>query len=207
MQRLPRLLIASGTATAAIAGSGVVDVAATNWYGATGSTSWCNGNMQDNSTMTWHRGVGLSTDFRTAIVNNNNGQVNPTDLVVNAETASPDGNTDVLFTETNHDGYQATCGDKKMYWHGSVDVPAGSTTVIAWTKCQSLSGSKCQQFDVFFDASWDSGRSYLEVLRLTCHETGHSLGLTHGSITSCMNTLGVYNYSDHEVKDHINANY
>ena len=181
---------------------------ASNWYGATSSTSWCNGNMQDNSTLTFHRTSGLSTFYMygsvASVINN---KVNPTDLSVVAELSSPNTTTDIVYYEANYSGAIATCGTTAWYWSGSTGIPAGSASAIGWTKCQNLSGSKCDRFDIYFDQSWSINASQNYRNNIACHETGHALGLKHDSNTSCTNTTTPEGYSSHEVTDHINANY
>ena len=86
-------------------------------------------------------------------------------------------------------------------------IPAGSASAIGWTKCQNLSGSKCDRFDIYFDQSWSINASQNYRNNIACHETGHALGLKHDSNTSCTNTTTPEGYSSHEVTDHINANY
>lgn len=172
-----------------------------NWYGATGSTGPCNGNMQDNSTVTWHRTSGLSPEMMTAVSQNMWSNVDPTDLTVQAELGSPDGNTDIVYNEADYVG--TFCGT--YTWHS-----AGS--VIGLTQCMSLSGSKCQRFDIYTDRSWEINATTTTRLRHACHEIGHALGLSHPSGTDPTNTCmatdqTMVNYSNHEIKDHINANY
>ena len=174
---------------------------ASNFTGGTGN-SGCSANAQDNSTMSWHRTAGLSTAMRTAVANAVNNQVNPTDVTVSAEQAAPDGNTDVVYYEANYAGNW--CG---FIWH-----PTGS--LIGYTYCRTTAGANggtCQGFDIYFDSSWEVGTTATLRNSIACHETGHSLGLTHPAAgidqSTCMSGLNSYQgYSTHEV-GHINGFY
>ena len=181
--------------------SGVRVAHATNFTGGTGN-SGCSANAQDNSTMSWHRTSGLSTAMRTAVSNALNNHVNPTDITVAAEQATPDGNTDVVYREANYVGNY--CG---FTWHS-----AGS--LIGYTYCRTTSGANggtCQGFDIFFDQSWEVSTTTTLRGSIACHETGHSLGLTHPGTgidqSTCMSgPNGFQGYSTHEV-GHINGFY
>lgn len=178
---------------------------ATNWYGPTSSVSWCHGNMQDNSQMTYHRS-GLSWGMWDAVATTLAYDVSPTDIELQSEHSSPNANTDVVYFESNYSGLRATCGTTNYYWHGTSGVPSGSTVAIGWANCQSLSGSRCQRFNVYFDSSWTSGASAVGRLHLACHESGHALGLKHGSDSSCISESSGTLLSSHD-RGHVDANY
>ncbi len=153
--------------------------------------------------MTWHRTSGLSASMAAAVSNIIANQVIPTDLTVNGELATPDSSTDVVYMENDYTG--TFCGT--YTWHSDAD-PGGK--VIGLTQCMSLSGARCQRFDIYLDRSWEDGVNDALRRHLACHETGHSLGLKHAGGSnpdSCMNLPALEAYSGHEVKDHINANY
>lgn len=65
---------------------------------------------------------------------------------------------------------------------------------------------------IYTDRSWEINATTTTRLRHACHEIGHALGLSHPSGTDPTNTCmatdqTMVNYSNHEIKDHINANY
>lgn len=181
-------------------------VLGSNWYGASGGTG-CSGNMQDNSTMTFHRDINVQSDanLHNAIAKVHNEEVTPSDLTVQSEQVSPDSNTDVVYHNSDYVGNY--CG---YTWHSPGS--SGSSSLIGFVACAALSGSKCQRFDVYLDRSWTSGRTRSELERFACHEIGHALGLIHpsssnGGTTSCVSSgHPVFGYSAHDVS-HLNANY
>lgn len=175
---------------------GAPPAAANNFYGATGDSP-CGGNMQDSGVMTWYRqdleySHGATSD---AIIN----AVVPTDVVVAAESSSHGAGVDVVYQDFNYTG--SICG---ITWH-----PAG--TLVGYTSCVTLSGAKCDHFHVLYDTSYTSGLTVQQKRNLACHETGHSLGLSHPDADeqrndSCMYDVTEKTYSDHDL-DHINDNY
>jgi hypothetical protein len=175
---------------------------ANNFAGATGQSGCGKYNMQDNSTMTYHRTGGLSVGMYNAVAHAINNHVSPTDVNPATEEATPNSNTDVVFSEANYVG--SWCGGT---WH---DTPA-TDDFVAYAYCSSLSGSKCQRFDVYFDQSYDVLLSTSGRRTLACHEIGHTLGLYHpstangGTSDSCV-ANGSEGYSSHDIK-HINDNY
>lgn len=142
----------------------------------------------------------LTTGMYNAVAYTLNSHVAPTDIAVAAEQGSADGNTDVVYFDADYATY---CG---FSWHGS------GGGVVGLAECVSLSGSACQRFDLRFDTSWTDTQSDDWRRALSCHETGHSMGLLHrdnaGTEIGCMPaTLDlVVNYSSHDIS-HINANY
>jgi hypothetical protein len=173
---------------------------ANNWYGATGATG-CGGNMQDNSTLTYNRsGVG-PVAMRDAINWALTNRIEPTDISVAVEQAAANGSTDVVYFESNY--VNSFCG---FTWHS-----AG--TLLAYTSCKSLSGSRCDRFDVLLDQSWEIGATTTLRQNLATHETGHALGLQHpvGGVPASTVMGDWPNVSQfdgpHEVTGHINTNY
>lgn len=158
--------------------------------------------------MTYHRSSTVSTNMKSAIATALNNEIAPTHITVATEQSSPDSNTDVIYEEGPYYGYQTTCGTTALYWYGTANVPSGAAVVLAWTKCQSLSGSKCQSFAIFISQPWEAGTTNANRLHNACHETGHAVGLIHTApaYTSCLNTVSSASLSQHD-KDHLNANY
>jgi hypothetical protein len=178
------------------------DASANNFFGASGN-SGCSGNMQDNSTMTFKRTSGIAGDMYNAVAYVINSLVQPTDVTVQAELAAEDGNTDVVYQEANYIG--SYCG---IVWG-----PTTGSYAVGYTYCASLSGSRCQRFNVMFDQSWEVVATSTDRRHIACHETGHSLGLAHPTssspVTTCMSGTTAYITYDasHEVAGHINGNY
>ena len=100
-----------------------------------------------------------------AVASTINNRIGPTDVTVSAEQAAFDGNTDVVYFDSNYSNY---CG---FLWNGS------GGAAIGLYECQSLSGSKCQSAWVRFDTSWTDTATDPWRRALSCHESGHSLGL------------------------------
>lgn len=142
----------------------------------------------------------LTTGMYNAVAYTLNNHVAPTDIAVAAEQGSADGNTDVVYFDADYTTY---CG---FTWQGP------GNGVIGLAQCVSLSGSECQRFDLRFDTSWTDSQSDDWRRALSCHETGHSMGLSHrnnaGTEIGCMPAVLtlVVNYSSHDIV-HINANY
>lgn len=157
--------------------------------------------MQDNSDMTYYRS-NLTPNLYNAVAYAVNTVVAPTDVNVQTEQSAPNGDTDVVYNEADYTG--SWCG---YTWHS-----VGS--LVGYTYCASLSGSKCQRFDIYTDYSWEVTVTTTLRRRHACHEIGHSLGLDHPSAangapsTTCM-AAGIYTTYDqtHEVVGHINPNY
>jgi hypothetical protein len=67
-----------------------------------------------------------------------------------------------------------------FYDYGDVpDVPEGAAVGL-WS-CQTWNGHRCDHGHVIFDGAQISGYSDDKLKWLACHETGHSVGLTHPS--------------------------
>lgn len=173
---------------------------ATNFSGATSGTGCFANNMQDNRDYTYHRSS-LTTRMYSAVANVLNNQIAPTDITVKAEQATPDGNTDVVMYDAD---YSTHCG---FDWHP--DGPDPDTNWIAGlAECASLSGSRCQRFNVRWDTSLTDTLNDNGARTWACHELGHTLGLLHRN-EACMPATVPANqpgYSTHDIA-HVNANY
>ena len=188
---------------------------ADNWYGATGNTI-CGGNMQDNDDMTYHRHSSLTSALRSAFgyaINNAVADLDNIDL--HSEQTSPNYNTDVVMKSGDYVGIW--CG---RYWHSTPeeDIPVSArdaNRLIGVASCVTTSGASggsCQRFHIYIDESWATGKSTDSLRRLACHETGHTLGLSHPTgddedeESSCMGSWTSRYYSDHD-ESHIDDNY
>ena len=178
----------------------ILPVSAGNWYGATGNVT-CGGNMQDNDDMTYHRSSGLSSALFDAYTYALNNAVLPTAINLQPEQSSPDSNTDVVMHEANYTG--TWCGHT---WHGG-----SGSVIVGYASCESLSGSKCQSFNIYTDQSWEVNQTTTRRRNHACHELGHTLGLIHPNSnqqrdSSCLYSSTALDYSDHD-KGHINDKY
>lgn len=173
---------------------------ATNFSGASSGTGCLANNMQDNRDMTFHRSS-LTTRMYNAVAFVNNNLIAPTDITMQAEQSTPDGNTDVVMYDLDYSTY---CG---FDWHP--DGPDPDTNWVAGhAECDTLSGSKCQRFEVRWDTSLTDGLNDNGARTWACHELGHTLGLLHRN-EGCMPATVPANapaYSTHDVS-HVNANY
>ena len=129
----------------------------------------------------------------------------PTTVVVSAESTSATSTTDVVYTDADLSTY---CG---VDWHP--DSNGDGAYIIGFTKCVSLFGARCERFDVLFDTSRTDQASFSTSMAqgLACHESGHTLGLSHrdnGSApdVGCMpaNVPPYWSYSPHDL-NHINT--
>lgn len=195
--RAVKSVAVAGVALLAVTTLLVESAAANNWVGATGAQG-CGANMQDNSTMTYSR-VALSSSMFNEVAWVLNNVVAPTDISLAAEQATPTSNTDVVYQEANYVG--GFCG---FTWHSAGNL-------IGYTYCASLSGQRCQRFNIYIDQSWEVNVTNTSRRWIACHESGHSLGLTHPTssspTTTCMSSSGSTYHSTHEVSGHINGNY
>lgn len=126
----------------------------------------------------------------------------PTDIDLQAEQSSPDTNTDVVYIDAD---YATTCG---FDWHPDDAADPDTNFVAGMAECRTLSGSKCQRFDVRFDTSFTNTINANYAATFACHETGHTLGLLHRN-EGCMPAIVPTNahfYSTHDI-GHINGNY
>jgi hypothetical protein len=132
----------------------------------------------DNSSLTYFSQGSLAPYSRTQVTSVLNNQFNPTDLNVSYESPpsyTGGAETDIIFLlET---------------------LPPG---IAGWTRCDDpIDSVKCDQHYVSFASDY-------WAQRITCHETGHGVGLTHGQQASpaisntdtslaCMKTADNYN--------------
>lgn len=150
--------------------------------------------------MTWER-RNLQTATAGSVTWVLQNSINPIrDFQVAAEVPSPDYYTDVIYEDENYTTY---CG---FAWHGS------GGGVIGHARCLNRSGLSCESFSVKLDTSWMDSVDFLWRRHLLCHETGHTLGLSHrahvAADTGCMpatTSNGPFsNLSDHDI-NHVNA--
>lgn len=170
---------------------------ANHFYGATGNTGCGAPNMADNATHSFYYDASLPTYMRDKMNEIRTESYNPTDINTVTST-DPNSQTDVVVYQQNYTNF---CG---VAWDGS----GGSTTAL--TSCVSLSGSACQKFEVRFDSSYTGGATAAQRKFLTCHETGHTLGLGHRlPSSSCMIPfpLPPETSIDQHDRDAINAHY
>ncbi|MFN3217608.1 MAG: hypothetical protein ACE367_14025 [Acidimicrobiales bacterium] len=160
--------------------------------------------MTDNSQLTYYR-ENLTPKMYSAVAFTLNNHVAPTDVAVQPEDSGAGTATDIIYWDFDYSTY---CGKD---WHPDGPDP-DSKSVIGLYVCESLSGQKCNRSKVRFDTSWTSPKNTTKVRALSCHETGHALGLRHlanaGTNVGCMpgSLKPVVNFSAHDVA-HINANY
>lgn len=169
-----------------------------NFTGANGRTGCSGGspvNMADNRDhYFWYEDV---TSAVSSAVNYTRTNVyNPTD--VNTHNAS--GNTATTDVVVRDQDYSTYCG---YSWH-----PGGGLWGL--TTCDSTnSAGECEKHTVRYDISYFNVAGTTDERGLACHETGHTLGLTHRDTDSrCMKTYGPYptTLADHDI-NHLNANY
>ena len=151
--------------------------------------------LQDNSTFTYFRGSSLSANAKTNVFNVLTQKYDPTDLVV---------------SEENPPVYSGSAETDVIYRVNSGAVPP---TAAAITVCDDVINSlRCDQFYISFR---DNTIAINDAI--ACHETGHSVGLTHGDVANpikansdqsleCLATPAPYVLSTHSVPQ-INANY
>jgi hypothetical protein len=129
--------------------------ACADWgHGNLANTAFC---QTDNSSVTYYAQTSVITGTGdTNIQNFMNGTVAPTDLSVTYQyppVYSGAGETDIIFSQRGDLG----------------------TNVLGQTVCDDAFDSlHCDQHYVFFATGTPAAN-------LICHETGHALGLTHGS--------------------------
>lgn len=127
-----------------------------DWLCSDGSVGDVNFCLSDNSTLTNCKESSLTTSDKNAINSTINGSYDNTDLSVSHHascTYSGGSETDIV--------YQKGSG-----------VPSGN---VVWTWCNdAVSFRTCDQHYVRYIPSFSVNRA------LACHETGHSIGLTHG---------------------------
>lgn len=186
-------------AAAALAAVVAPPAIAGNFTGANGRTGCSNGspvNMADNRDhYFWYENV---TSAVSSAVNYTRTNVyNPT--VINTHNDSSNkSTTDVVVRDEDYSTY---CG---YSWHGSGGSLWGLTT------CDSTnSASECEKHTVRYDLSYFNAAGTTDERGLACHETGHTLGLTHRDTDSrCMKTFGPYptTLAGHDV-NHLTNNY
>jgi hypothetical protein len=141
---------------------------ANNFTGASGGTL-CSQNMADNENhYVWNQTLTQPTLDAANWVRVYT--YNPT--VINTYTEDiRTSQTDVILHDDDYD--TRTCG---LQWRTSSTATTG---IVGLSECRSLSGSKCQQFYVYFDTDYMGPKSLAQERWLACHELGHTVGLKH----------------------------
>lgn len=153
--------------------------------------------MADNATHSFYYAPSLPTYMRNKMNAIRTQSYDPTDINTVTST-NPNSQTDVVVYQRNYTNF---CG---VSWNGS----GGST--VGLTNCVSLSGNACQKFEVRFDSSYTDSATAAQRKSLTCHETGHTLGLGHRlPSSSCMipYVSSTETSIDQHDRDAINAHY
>lgn len=82
--------------------------------------------------------------------------------------------------------------------------------MIGFARCTDLVGQACDIHRIYSQETWVAQATTSNIRKFVCHETGHSIGITHNNHTSscydsCMkdppSTSSIANYSNHEVQD------
>lgn len=175
---------------------------ASNFSGAS-SVTGCNGvNMQDNSTMTYYRSA-LTTKMYNAVADTLNNDVLPTDVSLSPELAGHTDIADVVYYDAD---YNSLCG---YDWHPDDSGDPDSNWIGGLYECISLAGVRCEHSHVYFDTSAMDPLNSDAATTWACHETGHTLGLTHRDEGGCMPAIVPANahfFTTHD-KSHINTAY
>lgn len=171
---------------------------ASNFTGASGLYGCSAGNMGDNATHSfWYEALTPATV--TALNWTRTNSYNPTDVnTVNEDLKDP--LTDVIANDADYEG--VTCGQT---WISSIS----DVGLLGYALCTALSGTKCQQFQLYFDNDFMGPATASQEATLACHEVGHSLGLMHTNTgANCMQSPGVGSpgLTTHDIS-HLNANY
>lgn len=179
-------LLASITAVgtvAAIATPAVAD----NWYGASGYIGCQNGTMADNWEHTYYYSS-LTSAMSAATTWSRTNNVDPTNMQ-SVLLSTPTATTDVVVYDEDYTNF---CG---YTWNGS------GGTVVGLVSCVSLTtANTCEKHEMRFDTSFTGSTSQATQRVLACHETGHTIGLTHRS-GSCIATplTSTNTYSGHDI--------
>lgn len=172
---------------------------ATNFSGSSGGTGCYANNMQDSSLMTYYK-QSLTTKMSNAVTDTVTNDVGPTTMSSSLLTSSNSA-TDVIYNDGDYSTY---CG---FDWHPD---DASDGFVIGIATCQSLAGTDCEQFHVYFDTSFTDNINDDFARTLACHETGHTVGLLHRESTGCMPAnvpSNAHFFNTHDRTEHINVNY
>lgn len=117
---------------------------------------------------------------------------------------SPDAYTDVV----GYDQYYTT------YWGLDWDGSSTGFNILASYKCVSTAGvgaDQCQRAEIRFDLADTDGLSDFNRRKLACHEIGHTIGLDHSSLESCMRSDATSSptsgYSTHDIQGHLVTRY
>lgn len=170
-----------------------------HFSGATGTTGCVVVNMADNATHSFYYSAAVPQYMRDALNSIRAVSYDPTDINTVTST-DPNSGTDVVAYQQD---YTVFCNQA---WHS----PGGSG-VIGNTQCVSLvaSNGRCQKHEIRFDESFVSTAPTSWRNHLACHETGHTLGLSHrvSPVNSCMWSDVTTQATDQHDRDALNANY
>jgi hypothetical protein len=154
--------------------------ATAGWAGNTGGTGCTAVNMAGYSSLSFYYWnlSGAMTSAEDWVRSND---VDPTDLgTYNIVSQS----ADVVVRDLDYSTY---CG---LDWYSSSH--GGGTTGL--TTCDSLlANGRCSTHSIRYSTNYTSIASTSQRRGLACHETGHSIGLTHATSSSSCMVLGATN--------------
>ena len=156
---------------------GIAPASATNFSGSSGRTGCANGspvNKADNKDHSFFY-ENLTEPVDAAQTYTRTKVYDPTVIATRRSSRLTD-TTDVVVGDRDYDDY---CG---YPWH-----PSG---VVGLTTCNSLNAAdECEKHSIRYDISYFDSASTSDRRGAACHETGHSLGLTHRG-GGCMSGVG-----------------
>jgi hypothetical protein len=162
------------TAAALVSFSPASQPAEAGWVGASGAAG-CNGvNMASSASISFYY-LNLSSVMTSAQDYVRSNAIDPTDLA-SSSAGSLTSTTDIIVRDLDYATY---CG---YDWFTS-----SSGGVTGLSTCDALTGSKCKQHSIRYSTNYVNIASTTQRRGLACHETGHSIGLSHASSdASCM---------------------
>lgn len=167
--------------------------------GPTGGYGCESPNVADNANhYVWYNAV--HPDTAQALQSTRSDSYDPTDVNTFVDSAWT-STTDMVAHDADYTGN--FCGYTWM--RTSSDGPG---YIAGYTICQSLSGSACQQFYIYFDNDYMGPRTAAQEKALACHEFGHNLGLLHSSSGCMVDPLnGSTGIVAHDINEHLNVYY